>query len=66
MLTNPTLWVFLAGIVSTGILTVSHVNTLRQQQRDDRKAIDRLIRWKNRVNTVLAANSMPVPSDDDD
>ena len=45
---------------------MSRVNTLAEQQKADRKSLDRLIRWKQRVNTVMSSHDMPIPADDDD
>lgn len=65
MLTNPTLWVFVASLVATGILTVARVQSMAEERKKDRRDLDRLVRWKQRVNTVLAQHNMTIPLDDD-
>jgi len=64
LLSDLKLFLMVGGIISTGAITIWRVDTLSKARDKDREVIDSLVRWRQRVNTILLTHHIEVPEDD--
>lgn len=58
------LFLMVAGVISTAAITYWRVDTLSKAREKDKGVIDSLVRWRQRVNTILLTHNIEVPEDD--